>query len=75
MLCNVLALSLPAIQLLANKEEPKGLPPPMRLLRWGIEPALRRDSSAWLLALEAPAVACESVYGVADPYTLPGGVF
>lgn len=49
MLCKVLARSLPANQLLANKELPKGLVF-KRLARCGIEPALKRDSNAALLA-------------------------
>jgi hypothetical protein len=58
MLCKVLALSLPAIQLLANTEEPNGVPP-MILPRCGMDPALSLESNAWLL--EAPAEACCSM--------------
>jgi hypothetical protein len=44
--------------LLANTDEPNGLPPPRALGRCGMEPARSLESSAWLLELEAPELAC-----------------
>ena len=69
MLCSVLALSLPAIQLLAKSDDPNGLVPPKNV-RCGIDPALSRDNRAALLDACALALACSSLGGVPAPYGL-----
>jgi hypothetical protein len=64
MLCNVLARSLPASQLLAKRDDPNGPDVPSKLLLWGIDPALNLESNAALLEDAAPADACSA--GVLD---------
>jgi len=46
MLCNVDARSRPAPQVVEKSELPKAFEGSMYDVRWGIEPALRRDSKA-----------------------------
>ena len=46
MLVNVEALSRALPQCDENREEPKGLEESTKLDRWGIDPALKRDSKA-----------------------------
>lgn len=75
MLCRVFVRSLPANQLLANREDPNGLGPPRPLLRCGIDPALSRESRAAWLEADAPIdVAWSRSGGVPAWYGLDEGV-
>lgn len=77
MLVRVLARSRPECQLVENKDGPNGLDPPKKPVRWGIEPARRRDTPVGLpapgAAEAAPAVAAGAAFGVESIPDTPGG--
>lgn len=76
-LVRVLARSRPECQLVENNEGPNGLEPPKKPVRWGIEPARRRDTGfppeVAAVVVEAGAAASGAAFGVESIPDTPGG--